>query len=164
MTMESPDAQQRDEDLTRRYCKRTIKRMKLKKGDSDHREINSRQSPESEDNPPVPQHLINRLKMKAFREKLKTAAEMEFHDPQRCRTCQVKQANLAQDDFIRRRTTHLLSPLLEGKLQSHLLNKNSICLIGEVLKDLPRPTDDPGLVWEALKAREMELTQQRGSS
>lgn len=46
--------------------------MKLKKGDSDHREINSRQSPESEDNPPVPQHLINLLKMKAFREKLKT--------------------------------------------------------------------------------------------
>lgn len=49
-----------------------MKRMKLKKGDSDHREINSRQSPESEDNPPVPQHLINLLKMKAFREKLKT--------------------------------------------------------------------------------------------
>lgn len=51
------------------------------------------------------------------------AAEMAFHDPQRCRTCQVKQADLAQDDFIRRRTTHLLSPLLDGKLQSHLLNK-----------------------------------------
>lgn len=48
---------------------------------------------------------------------------MEFHDPQHCRSCQVKQAELAQDEFIRRRTTHLLSPLLEAKIQSHLLNK-----------------------------------------
>ena len=42
--------------------------------------------------------------------------------------------------------------------------QNSICLIGEVLRDLPRPTDDPGLVWEALKAREVELTQRKCTS
>lgn len=46
--------------------------MRLKQGDFGRRDI-IRQKPEcEEDNPPVPQQLINLLKMKAFREKLKT--------------------------------------------------------------------------------------------
>ncbi|XP_012689881.1 uncharacterized protein C8orf48 homolog [Clupea harengus] len=163
--MESSGTQQLDEDIAmRKYCKKTIIKMKLKKRDSGHRQNTSRQKPEFEDPALIPQQLVNLLKMKAFREKLKTAAEMEFHDPQHCRSCQVKQAELARDDFIRRKTTRLLSPLLEDKIQSHFLNRNSICLIGEVLRDLPRPTDDPGLVWEALKAREVELTQRKCTS
>ncbi|KAG5263707.1 hypothetical protein AALO_G00267730 [Alosa alosa] len=161
----SSTQQQRDEDVVRRrYCKRSIQKMKLKKRDSGYRENDSSQKPESEEIPPVPQQLLNLIRMKAFREKLKTAPEMELHDPQHCRSCQVKQAELARDDFIRRKTTQLLSPLLEEKIQSHFLNRNSICLIGEVLRDLPRPSDDPGLVWKALKAREVELTQQTDSS
>ncbi|KAL2077783.1 hypothetical protein ACEWY4_027287 [Coilia grayii] len=140
----------------RRYCKKTIRKIKHTKEDSGHREVNSRQKTDCGISVAVPVKLVNLLKMKAFREKLK-AAEMEFHDPQHCRSCQVKQAELAHDDFIRRKMTQLQSPLLEGKIQSHWLNRNSICLIGEAVRELPRPTDNPSVVWQALKAREEEL-------
>lgn len=65
--------QQLDEDIAmRKYCKKTIIKMKLKKRDSGHRQNTSRQKPEFEDPALIPQQLVNLLKMKAFREKLKT--------------------------------------------------------------------------------------------
>lgn len=154
-----------DDDLPRRFCNEAIKKMKQK--------VEFGVGVKSPQPDPVykpddilliPPQLVNLVKMKAFMEKLRKAAEEDLHNPQRCFCCEGKKAEHARVDFIKRKTTQLQTPLLQAKLQSHYLNRNSICLIGEVLRDLPRPTDDPGLVWEALRTREEKLTQHISSS
>ncbi|KAG7464892.1 hypothetical protein MATL_G00170430 [Megalops atlanticus] len=102
---------------------------------------------------PVPRHFISMLRLKSFTEEMKQAVMTELHQPSRCTLCQDKLAELAQDAFIRKKRTQLQSWLLQDKLNSHLCNKDSICLVGEALRDIPKTSDDPSKIWQALLAK-----------
>ncbi|XP_062855803.1 uncharacterized protein C8orf48-like [Trichomycterus rosablanca] len=101
----------------------------------------------------VPENIIWNIKMKTFREKLKQAANQDFHDPSRCRACTEKQADLALDSFIRKKTTQLQNRLLEEKIQTHLQNHESVQLIAETLRDLPKPSDNHQEIWNKLQLK-----------
>ncbi|KAL4648801.1 hypothetical protein GN956_G6882 [Arapaima gigas] len=94
----------------------------------------------------VPLHFISTLKLKSFSEWLKQAVEADMHKPSRCSTCEDQQAKLTLHTFLRTRKTLLESRQLQNKLDLHLCNYNSICLVGELLRNLPRASDAPDTV------------------
>ncbi|KAI1898898.1 hypothetical protein AGOR_G00077140 [Albula goreensis] len=99
---------------------------------------------------PVPKQFISVLRLKSFTEEMKQAAGTELHEPSHCRACQEKQAKLAQDTFIRRKKSQLESWLLKDRVQAHLCERDTICLVGELLGDIPSTSDDPSKIWEGL--------------
>ncbi|XP_029578633.1 uncharacterized protein LOC115167971 [Salmo trutta] len=110
---------------------------------------------ESEDlaGEPVPLQLISALKMKTFTEEMRRAMDTELHDPSVCGVCVQQQAALSLNTFIRRKTTQLDTNTLEDKLHTHLYNRDAVCLLGELLRGLPKPSDAPSRIWEQLQAR-----------
>ncbi|XP_061089602.1 uncharacterized protein C8orf48 homolog [Conger conger] len=98
----------------------------------------------------VPKQLISVLRMKSFTEEMKKAIETELHQPSHCGPCRENLARLAQDTFIRRKRSQLECGLLEDKLQAHLYEKDAICLVGELLSDIPKISDDPSEIWRGL--------------
>ncbi|KAG9341659.1 hypothetical protein JZ751_018722, partial [Albula glossodonta] len=99
---------------------------------------------------PVPKQFISVLRLKSFTEEMKQAAGTELHEPSHCGACQEKQAKLAQDTFIRRKKSQLESWLLKDRVQAHLCERDTICLVGELLGDIPTTSDDPSKIWEGL--------------
>ncbi|KAL0973785.1 hypothetical protein UPYG_G00211140 [Umbra pygmaea] len=110
---------------------------------------------------PVPLQFISALKLKSFREEMKRAVNAELHHPGQCERCLQQQATLSLNTFIRRKTTQLDAGTLEAKLQVHLCNRDAVCLLGEFLRDIPKPSDAPNWIWKQLQARE-RCTQQPG--
>ncbi|CAK6967729.1 uncharacterized protein LOC117260925 [Scomber scombrus] len=68
----------------------------------------------------APLQLITMLRLKAFKEKMRRAAEVELHDPAVCSECEQKQAALALKTFIRRKKTQLQFQTLKGRLNTHM--------------------------------------------
>ncbi|KAJ8416758.1 hypothetical protein AAFF_G00326360 [Aldrovandia affinis] len=91
---------------------------------------------------PVPKRLNT--------EEMKQAAGTELHQTSHCRACQESLAKLAQNTFIRRKKSQLESRLLQDKLQAHLFEKDAICLVGELLRNIPKTSDDPSKIWQEL--------------
>lgn len=69
---------------------------------------------------PVPLQLITMLRLKAFKEEMRRAAEVELHDPAVCSECEQKQAALSLKTFIRRKKTQLQFQALKGRLNTHM--------------------------------------------
>ncbi|XP_041112056.1 uncharacterized protein C8orf48 homolog [Polyodon spathula] len=102
----------------------------------------------------IPEELVNRLQLKHIMELVKQAAEVEIHQPSMCSTCISKRAELARESFIQIKKTQLESVLLQEKLEENIYNRDPICLVGEVLKDLPKLSDDHSKIWHALIKKE----------
>ncbi|XP_058857239.1 uncharacterized protein C8orf48-like isoform X2 [Acipenser ruthenus] len=102
----------------------------------------------------IPEHLVTRLQLKHIMEIVKQATEVEIHQPSMCSACLSKRAELARESFIKIKKTQLESVLLQEKLEENLYNRDPICLVGEVLKDLPKLSDDPSKIWHALIKKE----------
>ncbi|KAG9271935.1 hypothetical protein AMEX_G12873 [Astyanax mexicanus] len=85
-------------------------------------------------------------------------AEQDFHEPSRCRACLAKQADLAMNFFIRKKRNQLQAQLLQEKMDLHLYNKDTVCLLGEMLKDMPKPSDDPCEIWKRLLTTERQTS------
>lgn len=120
------------------------------------------QLPEDSTCQPVPIQLISVLKLKSFTEEMRRAAETEIHNPSECGECVRQQATLALDTFIRRKRTQLDSLTLEDRLQTHLCNRDAICLLGELLQTLPKLSDAPNRIWDELQAKEKGIKPSRG--
>ncbi|KAK1167569.1 hypothetical protein AOXY_G12368 [Acipenser oxyrinchus oxyrinchus] len=105
----------------------------------------------------IPEHLVTRLQIKHIMEIVKQATEVEIHQPSMCSACLSKRAELARESFIKIKKTQLESVLLQEKLEENLYNRDPICLVGEVLKDLPKLSDDPSKIWHALIKKEQVM-------
>ncbi|KAJ8254861.1 hypothetical protein GJAV_G00198150 [Gymnothorax javanicus] len=99
---------------------------------------------------PPAEQFISVLKLKTFSQEMKKAVGTELHQPSRCVPCREVLAQLAEDAFVRRKKSHLESRLLQDKLQAHLLQRDAICLVGELLSDIPDISDDPNKIWQEL--------------
>ncbi|XP_048885049.1 uncharacterized protein C8orf48 homolog isoform X2 [Brienomyrus brachyistius] len=138
------------------YCQAKIRRVKV----SANRSLPARhlqRAPEPSADPegcPVPLHFIATLKLKSFTARLKQLSRVDMHTPSHCRACQDQQAKLATHTFIRTKTSQLESQLMKEKLDLHIYNNSSISLVGELLRSLPKSSDDPVKIWRALGARE----------
>ncbi|XP_069066613.1 uncharacterized protein C8orf48 homolog [Pleurodeles waltl] len=110
----------------------------------------SRKADTSDVNSAAPSALVNRIYLNNLRETVKQVKELKMHEPSKCPDCLAKKANLAKIDFIRRRKTAVEEVLLQEKLEEQLYLKDSITLIGEIHRTLPKLSDDPQLVWQRL--------------
>ncbi|KAJ8338292.1 hypothetical protein SKAU_G00372580 [Synaphobranchus kaupii] len=99
---------------------------------------------------PVPKQLVSALRLKTFTEEMKKAVGTELHQPSRCGPCQESLAGLAKDTFLRRKKGKLESRLLQDKLEAHLFEKDAICMVGELLSEIPTISDDPSKIWQEL--------------
>ncbi|XP_078496240.1 uncharacterized protein C8orf48 homolog isoform X3 [Lissotriton helveticus] len=110
----------------------------------------SRKAATSDVNSAAPSALVNRMYLNNIMATMKQAKEIKIHEPSKCPDCLAKKAKLAKFDFIRRRKTAVEVILLEEKLEEQLYLKDSITLIGEIHRTLPKLSDDPQLVWQRL--------------
>lgn len=101
----------------------------------------------------APDELVNRIHLKNVMATLKQAATVRQHVPSRCPDCNRKRAELAQSAFLKRKKTLLESLLLQEKIDEHLHTKDFLTFIGEVHRDLPRLSDDPGIIWKRLNEK-----------
>ncbi|KAL7979946.1 hypothetical protein Chor_004415 [Crotalus horridus] len=84
----------------------------------------------------VPSELVNRLHLKSLKEMMKQ-----------------KRAEFAEVEFLRRKKTILDNVLLQEKLEDYMYTKDSLTLIGEIHKSLPKLSEDPSIIWQELNKR-----------
>ncbi|KAJ7310571.1 hypothetical protein JRQ81_007528 [Phrynocephalus forsythii] len=101
----------------------------------------------------VPDQLANRIYLKNLKETVKQIAETEMHEPSQCFPCTEKRAELAKFAFLRRRKTMMEEFLLREKLEDLMYSKDSLTLIGEIHRTLPKLSDHPKILWEKLNKR-----------
>ncbi|XP_041075780.1 uncharacterized protein C8orf48 homolog isoform X1 [Polyodon spathula] len=152
------------------YCREKIRKMRRWQKRSEccrHREqqqsLPGSEQQETTLNCRIPEELVTRLQLKHIMKIVKQATEVEIHQPSMCSACLSKRAELARESFIQIKKTQLESVLLQEKLEENLYNRvcsqcysptDPICLVGEVLKDLPKLSDDPSKIWHALIKKE----------
>ncbi|XP_026860763.2 uncharacterized protein C8orf48 [Electrophorus electricus] len=160
--MNDKKAQQANEAALREYGKTQIQHIKQQKDllecKQKHKQRKHIITPKEailEQN--VPEHLVCMLRLKAFREEMRRGAEQDFHEPSRCTACLAKRADLALDFFMRNKKSQLQTHLLEDKIQDHVCNKDTVCLLGEMLKYIPKPSDEPGEIWKKLLSERHKL-------
>eukprot|EP00062_Callorhinchus_milii_P001135 gi/632935900/ref/XP_007891694.1/ PREDICTED: uncharacterized protein C8orf48 homolog [Callorhinchus milii] len=101
----------------------------------------------------VPRQLVNRVHRKCILDTVRQAMETDMHQPSKCPGCLAKKAELAEVNFLRVKKLQLEGAFLQEKLEEHLYLRDSLTLIGEILKDLPKPSDDTDVVWKRLIQR-----------
>nr|XP_020640090.1 uncharacterized protein C8orf48 homolog isoform X1 [Pogona vitticeps]XP_020640091.1 uncharacterized protein C8orf48 homolog isoform X1 [Pogona vitticeps]XP_020640092.1 uncharacterized protein C8orf48 homolog isoform X1 [Pogona vitticeps] len=106
----------------------------------------------------VPDQLLNRLRLKNIKEAVKQIAETEMHHPSQCFPCMEKKAELAKSAFLRRSKTLVEEVLLQEKLEEHLYAKDSLTLIGEIHRTLPKLSEDPKNIWWKLNERGLKAS------
>ncbi|KFV61451.1 Uncharacterized protein C8orf48, partial [Dryobates pubescens] len=73
--------------------------------------------------------------------------EAEIHRPSVCPDCQKKEAELAKVAFLRRKKVLMESALIQDKLEEQIYTRDVITLLGEAVRDLPKPSEDPKSLW-----------------
>ncbi|XP_063793287.1 uncharacterized protein C8orf48 homolog [Pseudophryne corroboree] len=97
---------------------------------------------------PVPQELMNRLRLQSIKEAMKQAMQIEMHDPVSCPDCRIKQAELAECHFVRMKKTKLETDLLHKKMEEYTYSTNLVSCIGEIHQSLPKPSDECITIWQ----------------
>lgn len=98
----------------------------------------------------IPSAIMNRLQMQNVNETMKQVIQAKMHDPACCPDCIHKQAELAQSQFVRMRSTKLEADLIKMKLEENPYKKDLITCIGEIHQTLPKPSDGRSAIWQRL--------------
>ncbi|KAK3099386.1 hypothetical protein FSP39_003647 [Pinctada imbricata] len=90
---------------------------------------------------------MEKLKLKNFIMAMEKAAKEDFHDPKKCRECRDHESAIdtaaAERNFIRIKTRDTRQRVMEDHYHKHLVKMDSINLIADIARSLPRHTDDP---------------------
>lgn len=112
--------------------------------------------PETSDlNSIVPDQLMNRIRLKNIRETVKQVTQAQIHESSVCPDCQKKEAELAKITFLRRKKILMQNALIQEKLEEQIYSRDVLTLIGEALRSLPKPSEDPKNLWQRLKGQKM---------
>ncbi|XP_064015388.1 uncharacterized protein C8orf48 homolog isoform X2 [Pogoniulus pusillus] len=103
----------------------------------------------------VPDQLMSRIHLENIRETVKQVTEAEIHQSSVCPDCQKKEAELAEIAFLRRKKVLMENALIKDKLEEQTYSRNLITLLGEALRNLPKPSEDPRNLWQRLKCRKI---------
>ncbi|XP_051877079.1 uncharacterized protein C8orf48-like [Pristis pectinata] len=98
----------------------------------------------------VPQHLINRVRLKYITETVKQVVQTNVHQPSRCAACLKKISKLAEHNFLRIKKIQLEEASMQEKIEEHIYTKDALTLIGEIHNSLPKHSDVASLVWKRL--------------
>nr|XP_032812257.1 uncharacterized protein C8orf48 homolog isoform X2 [Petromyzon marinus] len=106
------------------------------------------------DETPVPEALLQRLRLAAIVDDVRQASTLRLHVPARCSACRDATAALAREAFVRRKRSQLQEGRLQREIDGHLYTKDSLSLIGDIHEGLPLPSAPPEVIWGQLKSRE----------
>ncbi|XP_066298004.1 uncharacterized protein C8orf48 homolog [Branchiostoma lanceolatum] len=98
----------------------------------------------------VPQGLVDRVRLDTMMLDMKRGAKAKVHNPSTCRSCVKRQGALLQEEFLKRSRANVERKMIDTKVEQHLITHDSLTLIGEIARTLPRPTDNPDDVWARL--------------
>lgn len=77
-----------------------------------------------------------------------------FMNQKNCRKCRKHKKEIeaasAEKEFVRSKTTALRRNIIEDKIHQHIVKMDSINLIAEISKSLPRPSEDPEVILDKL--------------
>ncbi|KAH1165747.1 hypothetical protein KIL84_023306 [Mauremys mutica] len=135
-----------------------------------HRQLNSKQSNSSKHkdlqhgftsekpvtgdlNCTIPDQLVNRIHLKNISETMKQVKETKLHQPSQCHDCKKKWTELAKITFLRQKKTLVENALFQDKLEEQIYVKDSLTLIGEIHKNLPKLSEDPRIIWQRLNEK-----------
>ncbi|KAM6253886.1 uncharacterized protein C8orf48 homolog isoform 2-T2 [Porphyrio hochstetteri] len=103
----------------------------------------------------VPQQLMNRIRLKNIAETVQQVTEAQIHESAVCPDCQKKEAELAKITFLRQKKTLMENALIKEKLEELIYSRDVLTLIGEALRSLPKPLEDPRNLWQKLKGQKI---------
>ncbi|XP_070552684.1 uncharacterized protein C8orf48 homolog [Ptychodera flava] len=98
----------------------------------------------------IDRRLIERLKLTNIMEKMHKAANIELHDPKKCHICCIAREYNTEQSFIKTKTALAERKAMDLKVEKYLSNHDSITLIGDLAKTLPKPTEDPQQIWQKM--------------
>ncbi|XP_043913645.1 uncharacterized protein C8orf48 homolog [Protopterus annectens] len=101
----------------------------------------------------VPEKLLKRLQFRNITEMLKQAEAAEIHQPSHCTACLKKKEELAKAEFIKQKKALVESANLKEKIENQMYIRDPLTLIGEVLENFPKLSDDPSEIWKRLTAK-----------
>lgn len=99
---------------------------------------------------PVSLELMNRLKTENLLQLSKNSTTTEMHDPKKCEACKKQEAKLAEYEFLKRHKTRIESALLDRKIDDVLWTRDTVMMIGDIARTLPKPSEDPEIIWRKL--------------
>ncbi|KAM9127024.1 uncharacterized protein C8orf48 homolog [Pangshura tecta] len=101
----------------------------------------------------IPDQLVNRIHLKNISETMKQVKETKLHQPSQCHDCKKKWTELAKMTFLRQKKTLVENALFQDKLEEQIYVKDSLTLIGEIHKNLPKLSEDPRIIWQRLNEK-----------
>eukprot|EP00058_Branchiostoma_floridae_P017028 XP_002602516.1 hypothetical protein BRAFLDRAFT_93823 [Branchiostoma floridae] len=142
-------------DLVGETCKSSIDPLENRKHcwESDSTETHSS----------VPQGLVDRVRVETMMLDMKRGAKAKVHNPSTCRSCVKRKGALLQEEFLKRSRANVERKMIDTKVEQHLITHDSLTLIGEIARTLPRPTDDPNDVWERLMKGNVTLKEDKNN-
>ncbi|XP_035698227.1 uncharacterized protein LOC118431232 [Branchiostoma floridae] len=111
----------------------------------------------------VPQGLVDRVRLDTMMLDMKRGAKAKVHNPSTCRSCVKRKGALLQEEFLKRSSANVERKMIDAKVEQHLITHDSLTLIGEIARTLPRPTDDPNDVWERLMKGSVTLKEDKNN-
>ncbi|KAM6323092.1 uncharacterized protein C8orf48 homolog isoform 1-T2 [Podargus strigoides] len=103
----------------------------------------------------VPGQLMNRIRLKNIRETVKQVTEAQIHESSVCPDCQKKKAELAKIAFLRRGKVLMENALIQKKWEEQIFSRDVLTRIGEALRSLPKPSEDPRILWQRLMGQKI---------
>lgn len=88
----------------------------------------------------VPTTWIDLLQVKTLQAKLEALATGPMHDPNKCVSCREATDIVEQKTVLRSLLLRAQRPLIQEKIDHHLVMNNSISLIGELARSLQKPS------------------------
>ncbi|XP_038055736.1 uncharacterized protein C8orf48 homolog [Patiria miniata] len=99
----------------------------------------------------INREVIDRLKIENLLSTMKKAASIATTSgTDSCQHCQESQTAALRRDFIRHRTSRLGNELTERRLDWLLSTQDPLTAVGDLARELPKPTDDPQELWDRM--------------
>lgn len=93
---------------------------------------------------------IESLKIDNVMHKMQKIKESNFHDPVHCSECRTQMSDIAKREFLKKKMEIVKRQEFEERLHMHLYQKDSACLIAEIIHSSLKPTAPPQEVWKKL--------------
>ncbi|KAH3839971.1 uncharacterized protein LOC127879151 [Dreissena polymorpha] len=153
-----------EDPYLKHYCKKKVKLLKTKRAQPEclpaklepiaHPLSRPAFMGESIEEYGVPETVMERARLNRIMAAMSKAAKEDFHEPRKCQECSLKKQELdledAQRQFVRAHTMRLKNKAMDNRVEEHLLKMNTVSMVAELARELPRHSDRPEQVMDRL--------------
>ncbi|KAL4230820.1 hypothetical protein ACF0H5_011194 [Mactra antiquata] len=151
-----------EEDKFQRYfCKKKLKMLRKKKDtevdvytETTDNEVTEQYSGKLLSDYGITDSVLERAKITNIMSAMKRAAEEEIHEPKKCPECRELKSRLDAEDaerkFVTTQARRLKNKIMDARVEEHLLKMNSISMIAELARTLPKHSERPEKILDKL--------------